>query len=158
MCNKRLQQCARAPSVKLVKLVNRHAPAPPARMRPAWAACRACSSFRACTACRALRGRGLRLRVRVRAACACGLHACGCVRLGALGVCGCVCVRAACMRAGAVLARVRSRCSSRQLRFLRRAFGRRVAGEFVVEVRGSSWRFGSGRVGSLKVQVVKVLK
>ena len=142
MCNKRLQQCARAPSVKLVKLVNRHAPPQPARMRPARAARRACSSFRACTACRALRGRGLRLRVRVfacvrlaRAACvraawsswcaraclrACGVHACGCG----------VGVRAA--------ARVRSRCSSRQLRFLRRAFGRRVAGEFVVEVRGGS--------------------
>ena len=168
VCN--LQQCARAPSVKLVKLVNRHAPPQPARMRPARAACRACSSFRACTACRALRGRGLRCGC--VCACACGLRACGCVRLGALGVRGRVCVRAACMRAGAVLARVRlracarvralacvrSRCSSRQLRFLRRAFGRRVAGEFVVEVRGSSWRFGSGRVGSLKVQVVKVLK
>ena len=84
-------------------------------------------------ACGCLRACGLRVRlacVRVRAAwsswCAraclraCGVHACGCG----------VGVRAA--------ARVRSRCSSRQLRFLRRAFGRRVAGEFVVEVRGGS--------------------
>ena len=124
MCNKRLQQCARAPSVKLVKLVNRHAPAPPARMRPARAACRACSSFRACTACRALRGRGLRLRVcgrglRLRV---CGLRA----RVRCLRACGFACVRRAACGCGVgvrAAARVRSRCSSRQLHFLRRAFG-----------------------------------
>ena len=155
MCAINAYSSVLVPCTPSVKLVNRHAPSQPARMRPAWAACRACSSFRACTACRALRGRGLRCGCVCACACglrACGLRACGCVRLGALGVRGRVCVRAACMRAGAVLACVRlracarvralacvrSRCSSRQLRFLRRAFGRRVAGEFVVEVRGGS--------------------
>ena len=44
---------------------------------------------------------------------ACGLRACGGVRLGALGVRGRVCVRAACMRAGAVLACVRLRACAR---------------------------------------------
>jgi hypothetical protein len=128
--------------------VNRRAPPQPARMRPARAARRACSSFRACTACRALRGRGLRLRVRVfacvrlaRAACvragACGLELLVCAGVFACERRACVRVRLACVRVCLRL-RVRSRCSSRQLRFLRRAFGRRVAGEFVVEVRGGS--------------------
>ena len=69
------------------------------------------------------------LRLRVRLAC---------VRVRAAWSSWCVrvCLRA-CARVRAA-ARVRSRCSSRQLHFLRRAFGRRVAGEFVVEVRGGS--------------------
>ena len=66
-------------------------------------------------------------------ACACGcLRACGlrvrlaCVRVRAAwsSWCARACLRASgVLRAGAVLARVRSRCSSRQLHFLRRAFG-----------------------------------
>ena len=57
----------------------------------------------------------------------CGAGVCACVCAACVRACG-VCARVglrACgvLRAGAVLARVRSRCSSRQLHFLRRAFG-----------------------------------
>jgi hypothetical protein len=134
--------------------VNRRAPPQPARMRPARAARRACSSFRACTACRALRGRGLRLRVRVfacvrlaRAACV-RAGACGLELLVCAGVFACVRSRACgCARALAVQLTTATLSATG----IRKTCSGRVC-------RGSSWRFGSGRVGSLKVQVVKVLK
>jgi len=96
--------------------VNRHAPPQPARMRPA---CSSLSSLPGVAGqeLEQLAGRCGAGFACVRLACAravfarvwclraCGVHACGCG----------VGVRAA--------ARVRSRCSSRQLHFLRRAFG-----------------------------------
>ena len=154
--------------------VNRHAPAPPARMRPAWAACRACSSFRACTACRALRGRGLRLRVcglRARVRC---LRACGfaCVRvraawsswcaracLRACGVhaCGCgVGVRAGVFALARALA-VQLTTATLSATGIRKTCSGRVCR------RGSSWGFGSGKSRftkstSSKSSEVKVVK
>ena len=127
MCNKRLQQCARAPSVKLVCVGGQPPRTASARAHaPCSGSSQSLQQLQSLHSLPGVAGQGFALAragVCVRAACACGLRACGCVRLGALGVRGRVCVRAACMRAGAVLARVRSRCSSRQLHFLRRAFG-----------------------------------
>ena len=73
----------------------------------------------------------------------CGAGVCACVCAACVRACG-VCARVglrACgvLRAGAVLARVRSRCSSRQLHFLRRAFGSgRVCRRGSERVRGGS--------------------
>ena len=108
--------------------VNRRAPPQPARMRPA---CSSLSSLpgvagRSLSCLPGVAGQGFALRVclrlRVRLACVrvraawSSWCARACLRASGVHACGCgVGVRAA--------ARVRSRCSSRQLHFLRRAFG-----------------------------------
>ena len=98
--------------------VNRHAPPQPARMRPA------CSSL---SSLPGVAGQELE-----QLAGRCGAGVCACVCAACVRACG-VCARVvfACVRRAAcgcgvgvrAAARVRSRCSSRQLRFLRRAFG-----------------------------------
>jgi len=163
-CN--LQQCARAPSVKLVCVGGQPPRTASARAHaPCSGSSQSLQQLQSLHSLPGVAGQGFALAragVCVRAACACGLRACGCVRLGALGVRGRVCVRAACMRAGAACVRAGVFALARALAVqlttatlsatgIRKTCSGRVC-------RGSSWGFGSGRVGSLKVQVVKVLK
>ena len=159
VCN--LQQCARAPSVKLVCVGGQ----PPRT-----------ASARAHAPClqqlEQLAGRcGQELEL-LAGRCGAGVCAAGvfalaraaCVRAGACGlellVCAGVfaCVRRACVRVRCWRACGCARALAVQLTTatlsatgIRKTCSGRVC-------RGSSWRFGSGRVGSLKVQVVKVLK
>ena len=110
----------------------------------------------------------------------CGAGVCACVRAGVFALARAACVRAgacglellvcagvfACVRRACVRVRCWRACGCARALAVQlttatlSATGIRktCSGRVCREVRGSSWRFGSGRVGSLKVQVVKVLK